>query len=132
MAYTYEIDSTQGIVLVQPKGAAWTPADILDSAKAVVTDDQFSPEYDWIYDLRFVANTIIDSDGLDRLVEQFRRYREEGTVEEDTRSVIVTKDEDVRSTALLYRHKADRPEGTLRIVDTLDEARAWLEIEDGS
>lgn len=132
MAYTYEIDSTQGIVLIRPKGVTWTAADILDSAKTVVTDDQFSPEYNWIYDLRFVANTIIDSDGLDRIVGQFRQYRQEGTVEKDTRSVIVTKDEDVRSTGLLYQHKADRSEGTFRIVDTLDEARAWLEIEDGS
>lgn len=131
MAYTYEIDSTQGLVLVRAKGSTWTAADIIDSAKAVVTDDQFSPDYDWIYDIRFVANTIIDSEGMDRILEQFREYRERGTVDRNSRSVIVTKDEDVRSTGLLYQHKADRPEGTLRIVDTLEEARAWLELEDG-
>jgi len=129
VSYTYEIIADYDLVLIRSTGIRWTGRDLLESGEEIVADEQFVPDYDWLYDVRSVHQTVITTDEMQRVVERFRTYRAEGRVDPDSRSVIVGMDEDLRASGLLYQHKAGRADDQLAIVDTLEEARQWLGID---
>lgn len=130
VAYDYDLHPQHGLVLIRGAGPKWTGRDILESAEEIVTDDRFSPGYDWVYDVRFVHQTVITTDEMERIVEQFRLYQEKGQVASTSRSVIVGTDDDLRFSGTLYQHKRNRPDDQFTIVHTLEEAWDWLGIED--
>ena len=129
MAYTYDIKPAYDLVLIRSDGTRWTGRDLLESGEEVVADDRFVPHYDWLYDVRFVHQTIITTEEMEQVLDRFRTFRENGRVDPDSRSVIVGMDEDLRASGLLYRHKAGRSDDQLAIVDTLEEALQWLGVE---
>jgi hypothetical protein len=129
VSYTYDVRPAYGLVLIRSDGARWTGRDLLKSGEEIVADDQFSPEYDWLYDVRFVHQTIITTEEMERVLERFRTFREEGRVDPDSRSVIVGMDADLRASGLLYQHKAGRSDDQLAIVNTLEEALEWLGVD---
>jgi len=130
VAYTYDINSTHRLVIIRNASSTWTGADILDSGEEIVADEQFGPNYDWVYDLRFVHSTVITVVEMEQIVERFRLYQNDGLVGQRGRSVIVGTDEDLRYTATLYQKKSDLPDARFAIVETVEEARKWLGIED--
>ena len=129
MAYDYEIHPQHGLVLIRGVGVKWTGRDILESAEAIVADDDFAPGYDWVYDVRSVHQTVMTSDEMDRIVERFRTYQETGQVDAESCSVIVGTDKDLHFSGTLYQHKANRPDDQFTIVPTLDDAWEWLGVE---
>jgi hypothetical protein len=129
VAYRYHLHPSHNLVVIRGKGAKWTGEDILKSADEIVADDQFTPGYDWIYDVRYVHHTVIDVEGMERIVDQFRIFREKGQVDPNGNSVIVGSDEDVHFTGTLYRYKSNRTERQFQIVDTMEEALRWLGVE---
>lgn len=94
-----------------------------------MADDRFAPDYDWIYDIRFVHQTVITTDEMERIVALFRGLQDTGHVDPDSRSVIVGTDENLRFSGTLYQYKVGRSEGQLEIADTLDEALDWLGLD---
>lgn len=129
MAYTYDVKPAYDLVVIRSEGTRWTGRDLLESGEEVVADDRFCSHYDWLYDARFVHRTVITTEEMERVLERFRTFREEGRVDPDSRSVIVGMDEDLRASGLLYQHKAGRSNDQLAIVDTLEEALQWLGVE---
>lgn len=129
MPYDYDVHPTEGFVLIRGVGAKWTGEDILESAEEVVADDRFAPDYDWLYDMRFVHQTVITTGEMEQIVDLFQEFQDAGKVDSDSQSVIVGADENLRFSGTLYQYKADRSEGQLEIVDTLDEALDWLGLE---
>ena len=129
MPYTYHLTPAHDLVLIRATGTRWTGRDLLESGKAVVADEQFVPHYDWVYDVRFVHQTVITTEEMERVVERFRGFREEGRVDPDTRSVIVGMDEDMRASGILYQYRAGRSDEQFAIVDTMEAARRWLGID---
>lgn len=129
MPYTYHLPPAYDLVLIRATGTRWTGRDLLESGEAVVADEQFVPHYDWVYDVRFVHQTVITTEEMQRVVERFRAFREEGRVDPDSRSVIVGMDEDMRTSGLLYQHKAGRSDDQFAIVDTMEGARRWLGVD---
>lgn len=129
MSYTYDLNSEHGLVVIRVTDHRWTGADLLDSAEEVVSDDQFAPGYDWVYDARSVRVTVIGPEDMERVVDRFRTYREEGRVDSDSRSVIITGEENIQMTGVLYKYRSNRSDNQFEIVDTLEEARRWLGIE---
>lgn len=129
MPYDYDVHTTEEFVLIRGVGSQWTGRDILASAEQIIADDRFAPDHDWIYDVRFVHQTVITTEEMERIVEQFRRYQETGQVDPESRSVIVGTDENLRFSGTLYKYKADRREGQLEIKETLDEALDWLGLD---
>lgn len=129
MAYTYDFNSTYGLVVIRNASSKWTGLDMLESREEVIADDRFEPDYDWIYDLRFVHATVISVVELEQIVERFRLYRDDDLVAETSRSVLVGTDEDLQYVGSLYKQKASRPDELFAIVETIEEARNWLGIE---
>lgn len=129
MAYRYDLHPSHGLVVIRAQGAKWTGEDILESADEIVADDRFGPDYDWIYDVRYVHHTVIDVEEMERIVDQFRTFREKGQVDPNSNSVIVGSDDDVHFTGTLYQYKSNRTEEQFRIVDTMEEALRWLGVE---
>ncbi len=130
MAYTYEFNSTHGLVIIRNASSKWTGTDILESAEEIVADDRFAPDYDWLYDLRFVHNIVISVVEMEQVIERFRLFREDGLVDPGARSVIVGADEDLRHTGALYQKRSDRPDDLFAVVETVKEARKWLGIDE--
>ena len=130
MAYTYDFNSTHRLVIIRNASSKWTGADILDSAEEIVADEQFAPDYDWVYDLRFIHNTVITVVEMEQIVERFRLYRNDGLVDEDSRSILVGTDENLHYTGTLYQKKSERADDQFAIVETMEEAREWLGLED--
>lgn len=129
MSYVYDFNSSHGFVIIRGTGHRWTGADILDSAEEIVSDDRFAPGYDWVYDVRSAQVTVIGPEDMERVVDLFRTYRKEGRVNSDSRSVIITGEESIRMTGVLYKYRSNRSDDQFAIVDTLEEARRWLGIE---
>ncbi|PQJ35317.1 hypothetical protein BSZ35_12540 [Salinibacter sp. 10B] len=129
MAYRYNLHPSYGLVVIRAQGAKWTGEDILESADEIVADDQFAPDYDWIYDMRYVHHTVIDVEEIERIVDRFRAFREKGRVDSNSNSVIVGSDEDVHFTGILYQYKSNRTESQFQIVDTMEAALHWLGVE---
>lgn len=129
MAYRYHLHPPHGLVVIRGEGAKWTGEDILESADEVVTDDQFAPDYDWIYDMRYVHHTVIGVEEMERIVDQFRVFREKKWVDPETHSVIVGSDDDLHFTGTLYQYRSNRTERQFQIVDTMEEALRWLGVE---
>lgn len=129
MAYAYAFSATHRFVIIRGTGPQWTGGDILDSAQEIVDEADFASDYDWIYDIRFVHNTVITVDEMERILERFRTLRELGRVDPDSRSVIVTTDQDVQISGALYQYKAGRSDDKFKIVGTIEKAREWLGIE---
>lgn len=127
--YNYDVHSQCGFVLVRCVDSRWTGRDVVESVGTIVTDDRFAPDYDWIYDMRFVHETVITTAGMNGIVEQVHRLEQSGQVDPDSRAAIVGTDDNLRFTGALYQQKADRPEGQLAVVDTLDEALNWLGVD---
>jgi hypothetical protein len=130
VAYTYNINPTHGLVIIRNASSEWTGEDILESAGDIVGDDRFAPDYDWVYDLRFVHNTAISVVEMEQIVERFRLYREDGLVDPDSRSVIVGSQDDLHHTGLLYQKRSGRPDELFVTVETMEEARRWLGIDE--
>lgn len=129
MAYTYEVNATYGFVIIRNASSKWTGRDMLASADEIVSDDRFTPDCDWVYDLRFVHNTVVSVVQMEQVIERFRLYRDDGLVNEDSRSVIVGAGEDLRHTGALYQKRAGRPDELFTVVETIEEARRWLGID---
>lgn len=129
MPYNYDVHSQCGFVLIRCVDSRWTGDDVVESVDTIVADARFAPEYDWIYDVRFVHETVITTAGMNQIVEQFHRLEQSGEVDPDSCAAIVGTDDNLRFTGALYQHKADRPEGHLVVVDTLDEALDWLGVD---
>lgn len=130
MAYTYEFNAPHGLVIIRNASSKWTGTDILESAEEIVADDRFAPDYDWLYDLRFVHNIVISVVEMEQVIERFRLFREDGLVDPGTRSVIVGADEDLYHTGTLYQKRSDRPDDLFTVVETIEEARKWLGIDE--
>lgn len=130
MAYTYDINSTHGLVIIRNASSKWTGPDILESADEIIRDDRFAPDYDWVYDLRFVHETVISVVEMEQIVERFRLYREDGFVDPESRSVIVGSQEDLHHTGTLYQKRSGRPDELFVTVETMEEARQWLGIDE--
>lgn len=129
MAYTYDVHSPYELVLIRNASSKWTGKDLLKSADEIVADDDFSPTYDWIYDLRLAHSTAISVVELERIVERFRAYRERGLVADGYTSVFVGTDDDLQHAARLLQKRSDRPDDRFAIVETLDGARHRLGID---
>jgi hypothetical protein len=129
VAYTYTLNSAHRLVIIRNASSKWTGADILASAEEVTADDDFAPDYDWIYDLRFIHGTAISVVELERIVERFRTYRDRGVVAGDHASVFVGTDDDLRHAAALFRKRSDRPDDRFAVVETPEEARRRLGID---
>lgn len=129
VAYRYHLHPSHSLVVIRGKGAKWTGEDILESADEVVSDEQFAPGYDWIYDMRYVHHTVIDVEEMERIVDTFRVFREREQVDPDSNSVIVGSDDDLHFTGTLYQYKSNRTERQFQIVDTMEEALRWLGVE---
>ncbi len=129
MAYRYNLHPPHGLVVIRGEGAKWTGEDILESANEIVSDEQFAPGFDWIYDMRYVHQTVITVEEMEQIVERFRVLREKGRVDPDGNSVIVGTDEDIHFTGTLYQYKSNRTEHQFQIVDTMEEALRWLGVE---
>ena len=129
MAYTYDFNSTHRLALIRNASSKWTGVDMLKSAEAVVADEAFAPDYDWIYDLRLVHSTAISVVELERIVKHFRTYRDHGVVDGDHASVFVGTDDDLKHAAALLRRRSDRPDDRFAVVETLEEARRQLGID---
>jgi len=129
VAYTYDFNSTYGLVIIRNASSKWTGLDMLESREEVVADDRFEPTDDWIYDLRFIHATVISVVELEQIVKRFRLYRDDGLVDETSRSVIVGTDADLQYAGALYKKKASRSDERFAVVETIEEARHWLGIE---
>lgn len=129
MAYTYDFNATHRFVLIRNASSKWTGGDLLRSAEAVVADDGFASDYDWVYDLRLVHATAISVVELEQIVKRFRTYRERGVVDGDHTFVFVGTDDDLQHAAALLRKRSDRPDDRLAVVETLDDARRRLDID---
>ena len=129
MAYTYEFNASHGLVIIRNASSKWTGKDILKSAEEVIADEGFEPDYDWVYDLRFIRDTVVSVVEMEQIVERFRLFRDDGLVAPDRRSVFVGTDEDLRHTAALYQKRSSQPDGLMAVVETLEEARQWLGID---
>ena len=130
MAYTYEFNTTYGLVIIRNASSKWTGKDMLQSAEEIVADDRFEPDYDWVYDLRFIHNTVISVVEMEQIIERFRLYREDDLVDPDSRSVIVGTDEDLYHTGRLYQKRSERSDELFVVVETIEEARRWLGIDE--
>ncbi len=130
MAYTYDFNATHGLVIIRNASSKWTGADVLEGAEEIIDDDQFAPHYDWVYDLRFIHSAVITVVEMEQIVERVRIYQEDGLVGERGRSVLVGTDEDLKYTGSLYQEKADCSDERFAIVETVEDARKWLGIEE--
>jgi len=130
VAYTYDLNSTHGLVIIRNASSKWTGTDVLEGADDIVAEEAFAPNFDWVYDLRFIHSTVITVVEMEQIVERFRLYRDDGIIGPKSRSVLVGSDEDLRYTGTLYQKKADCSDERFAIVETVDEARKWLGIED--
>lgn len=129
MAYTYDLNPTHRLVLIRNASSKWTGDDMLRSAEAVVGDDGFAPDYDWVYDLRLVHSTAISVAKLERVVRRFRAYREQGVVDGRHASIFVGTESDLQHAAALLQKRSDRPDDRFAVVETLEEARRELGID---
>jgi hypothetical protein len=129
VAYTYDVNSTYGFVVIRNASSKWTGADVLESGEEVAADDRVEPGYDRIFDLRFIHATVVTVVEMEQIVEQARLCRKDGLLGETSRAVLVGTDEDLRYAGDLYRRKADRPDALFNVVETMEEARRWLGIE---
>jgi hypothetical protein len=129
VAYTYDLNSTHGFVLIRNASSKWTGADMLQSAEEVVTDDDFAADYDWIYDLRLIHSTVISVVELEQILKRFRTFQDRGLVDADRSSVFVGTDDDLQHAATLLQKRSDRPDHRFSIVETLDDARRQLSID---
>jgi len=129
VAYRYTLHPPHALVVIRGVGAKWTGEDILASANEIVADDQFAPDYDWVYDMRYVHQTVITVEEMERIVDRFRTFREQGRVDAESNSVIVGSDENLHFTGTLYQYKSNRTESQFQIVDTMEAALHWLGVE---
>ncbi len=132
MAYTYDLNSDHGLVIIRNASSKWTGADVLESAEEIIADDQFAPDYAWIYDLRFIHSTVITVVEMEQIVKHFRVYQNDGLIGEEGRSVLVGTDEDLQYTGALYQQKANCPDDRFTVVETVDDARRWLGIKESA
>jgi hypothetical protein len=130
VSYTYDLNPTHGLVIIRNASSKWTGTDVLEGAEEIVAVDAFAPNFDWVYDLRFIHSTVITVVEMEQIVERFRLYQNDGIVGPKSRSVVVGADEDLRYTGALYQKKADCSDARFTIVETVEEARTWLGIEE--
>lgn len=121
MAYSFRIDTAQGVVLF--KGAEiFSISDILNCLEEIEADPAFKPEFGHLVDMREVTNFEPSSTEI-----RIRAYRDRGSAKLDaSRIAIVASSDLVYALSRMYATLMEDASASVRAFKDMNKAREWL------
>jgi hypothetical protein len=121
MAYSFRIDTVQGVVLFKATGK-FSDEEMLNCIENVVADPAFKPEFNHLADLRDVDEFEPRSTEI-----RTRAYRDHDSVRLNaSRIAIVSSSDLVYALSRMYATLMEGASVSVRVFKDIGEARKWL------